>query len=200
MKEKSSRRVLCVRTVRASRPWERALLVVVPLRLGLDKLESRYLAPLLECARLPQSVGFIGGRPRMALYFAGTRRRKGSTVTEETDVVGFDPHTVQPALLTDGDEGFLSQQHLDSVKCAAPRLLAPATLDPSLALGFYCRDQEEFLDLCARARKLATLSSPPIFDVQLERPADPGGCEDPDDDDDDLLTGDDDDDDDYVVV
>lgn len=40
------------------------------------------------------------------------------------------------------------------------------SLDPSLALGFYCRDKCDFDDLCLRASKLAEESKgAPLFTV-----------------------------------
>lgn len=48
----------------------------------------------------------------------------------------------------------------------------PSYLDPSLALSFYCRDRDDFLDLCDNAKQLSSSGQNPIFciiDAQLSR-------------------------------
>jgi len=169
--------------------WDESLLLVVPVRLGLHKLEDKFVAPLLACLAFPQSVGMVGGRPRQALYFPG---RRGA------DLVGLDPHVVQPS--PGLGPGLKSPKYLDSLRCRSPRFLDPTAIDPSLALAFYCHTKLDFADFLRRARALAALSQPPIFDVldtlTTARTLDF-------DDDDDLPASsrpDDDDDDDYVVV
>ncbi|CAK5069311.1 unnamed protein product [Meloidogyne enterolobii] len=52
--------------------WKRPLLLMIPLRLGLDSINSCYSTAIFECFKLPQFVGILGGRPRHAVYFYGT--------------------------------------------------------------------------------------------------------------------------------
>uniref|UniRef100_A0A1I8BYM0 Cysteine protease n=1 Tax=Meloidogyne hapla TaxID=6305 RepID=A0A1I8BYM0_MELHA len=52
--------------------WKRPLLLMIPLRLGLDVINPCYSTALFECFKLPQFVGILGGRPRHAVYFYGT--------------------------------------------------------------------------------------------------------------------------------
>ena len=65
-------------------------------------------------------------------------------------LVGFDPHTVQPALLTED----CSDLPVDSICCNAPTSVNPDGLDPSLALGFYCCGRDDFLSFCNEMRRL----------------------------------------------
>lgn len=178
------------RRERLASKWTRSLLVVVPIRLGLSKLEDKFVDPILACLTWPQSCGFVGGRPRQALYFAGSNGRS---------FVGLDPHFVQPSPAL--GPGFLSAKHLESFICDSPRFVSANNLDPSLALAFYCRDRDDFLDLVRRAHALADMSQPPLFDVQHAS----SGARDVDLDADfdvglSLRPSQDDDDDDYVVV
>ena len=63
------------------------MLLIVPVRLGLDRLNAEYVPSLLKCLEMPQSVGIIGGRPNHAIYFFG----------HQGDMLhGLDPHTTQP--------------------------------------------------------------------------------------------------------
>lgn len=134
--------------------WIDSLMLVVPIRLGLERLEEKYADPLLACLDFPQSVGLVGGRPRQALYFPG---RRGSSL------VGLDPHVVQPS--PGLGPGLLSEKHNSSMRCLSPRFIQVKAIDPSLALAFYCRNREDFVDLVGRAELLSSLSTPPIFDV-----------------------------------
>lgn len=173
--------------------WSESLLLLVPIRLGLHKLEDKFVAPLLACLAFPQSVGIVGGRPRQALYFPGRK---------EDQLVGLDPHVVQPS--PGLGPGLHSEKYLDSLVCRSPRLVEAGAIDPSLALAFYCRRKADFCDFLRRAIKLTELSDPPLFDVQehIARV----GPHDIDFDDPDpsssscIRCDDDDDDDDYVVV
>lgn len=60
---------------------------------------------------------------------------------------------------------------LRNLKCAllcisVLRYVPLESLDPSLALGFYCRDKDDFDDLCLRASTLAEESKgAPLFTV-----------------------------------
>lgn len=53
-----------------------------------------------------------------------------------------------------------------SYHCNTVRYVPLESLDPSLALGFYCRDKDDFDDFCIRATKLAGDSNgAPLFTV-----------------------------------
>uniref|UniRef100_A0A7S4DGX0 Cysteine protease n=1 Tax=Lotharella globosa TaxID=91324 RepID=A0A7S4DGX0_9EUKA len=49
----------------------RPVVILVPVRLGLDSINPNYCEGLRRCLKLPQSLGFVGGRPRSSLYFIG---------------------------------------------------------------------------------------------------------------------------------
>lgn len=69
--------------------WQRAVLLLFPLQLGLEKNVSEAHVPgLLRYFELQASLGAMGGRPRMAHFFVG---RQGH------NLLYVDPHVVQPA-------------------------------------------------------------------------------------------------------
>ena len=132
--------------------WDTALLLLVPLRLGLKSFNAdTYRLPLAHTFALRQSVGFLGGTPRHALWYYGASSDGGK-------IFGLDRHTVQDAAqrrqVEDESKGgafeiVLSDEYLRSVHCAYPSTMEMSRIDPSLALAFYCRDRVDFDDLCA---------------------------------------------------
>ena len=101
------------------------------LRVGWHQCAVLTNRPALQVSallKLPQSVGFIGGRPRSAHYFVATRGRL---------VYFLDPHQTQPYVpLGNGNEG--PRQH-GSWHCDIQRRMSLADIDASLTFGFYCR-------------------------------------------------------------
>ena len=143
------------------------------LSLGLASLNPDYIPGLLASLQIPHSLGFVGGRPHHAIYFVGAEGgREGGR--EGGAVVGLDPHTVQvaPGPQGDGDLGGQggreggkegggegrkeggreggrrryrpTDEHLRSVQCRTPAMMLAKDLDPSLALGFYLRNEVDF--------------------------------------------------------
>lgn len=62
------------------------LLLMIPLRLGLNDINPIYIPALKKCFEMEENCGMIGGRPNQALYFLGY-------VGDE--VLYLDPHTTQ---------------------------------------------------------------------------------------------------------
>lgn len=49
------------------------LIVLIPVRAGLDKLNQVYVPAILDVFRLPQSLGIVGGKPNASLYIIATQ-------------------------------------------------------------------------------------------------------------------------------
>eukprot|EP00980_Cylindrotheca_fusiformis_P005594 scaffold1184_cov132-Cylindrotheca_fusiformis.AAC.15 len=147
--------------------WDTALLLLIPLRLGLDKFNEDYREVLARSFWLPQSVGVLGGRPRGARWFFGA-------YADGTRVLGLDPHTVQTAPQRTRSNGLmtkngkskdsvvdLSDEYMQSVHTTYAEVFPISRMDPSIALGFYCRDKQDFTDLESCLKKLKVKSSSP---------------------------------------
>ena len=162
--------------------WDTALLVLVPLRLGLKTFNAAsYKIPLSHVLSFPQSVGFLGGLPRHALWFYGSN-------SDGSKVYGLDPHTVQRAprrrrlrreeiARTGNTKQYqvqLTDEYLRSLNCPSISSMDMSRIDPSLALGFYCRDRSDFELLCASLENMKTNDEtknfPSIFSVGEARP------------------------------
>jgi len=115
------------------KPWECAVLLCVPLMLGLQESSSVYFAEVLKLFQSKYFVGLLGGRPRYANYYFGCR---------ELDLYGLDPHVTytNPGL----GEPFPSDEHLQQIHTNVYEVLPIHKLDPSVVISFYFRDRIEF--------------------------------------------------------
>ncbi|XP_036110451.1 cysteine protease ATG4B isoform X2 [Molossus molossus] len=140
-------------------PW-RPLVLLIPLRLGLTDINEAYVETLKGCFMMPQSLGVIGGKPNSAHYFIGYMGE---------ELIYLDPHTTQPAVeLADShvipDESFHCQH--------PPSRMSIGELDPSIAVGFFCKTEDDFNDWCQQVRKLSLLGGAlPMFELVEQQPS-----------------------------
>jgi cysteine protease ATG4 len=125
---------LDARTLRSKMTGGRALIVFVPMVLGAGRtVNARYLSQLREVLGFQQSIGIIGGRPNASLYLVGH---------SDDDVFFYlDPHTVQVA--SDLDD----EIDVDTYYCSVALHTRGELLDPTMTLGFYCRNESALDDL-----------------------------------------------------
>lgn len=145
----------CVEFSRGEDEWA-PLLLLVPLVLGLDRVNPRYIPSLKATFAFPQSLGVLGGKPGASTYIVGVQDDNGFYL---------DPHDVQQVVTVNKETPDVVVD-TSSYHCNVLRYVPLESLDPSLALGFYCRDKCDFDDLCLRASKLAEESKgAPLFTV-----------------------------------
>mmetsp|Transcript_28722 Transcript_28722/g.72225 ORF Transcript_28722/g.72225 Transcript_28722/m.72225 type:complete len:615 (-) Transcript_28722:308-2152(-) len=134
-------------------PWN-PIIIIVPARLGIDTVNPVYLPTLQAFLRMPQALGFIGGRPGHSLYIIGF---------QDTSFFYLDPHIVQDAVQKTEIESCTGSEtyHSDT-----PLKMRFEELDPSLAIGFYCRDASDVEDFCMRINKLCASTEYPVFSIQ----------------------------------
>lgn len=111
--------------------WETGVLVLLPLMLGVNKVETRYYSLIKLLLKMNDSVGIIGGMTRSALYFVGF---------QNDSLIYLDPHIVKIALKSN-DELYSS---LDSFVSDKARLLPLSKVKASMSVGFYFNSQEAF--------------------------------------------------------
>ncbi|KAJ9173912.1 hypothetical protein P3X46_017000 [Hevea brasiliensis] len=134
------------------------ILLLVPLVLGLEKVNPRYIPSLQATFTFPQSLGIMGGKPGASTYIVGV---------QDDCAFYLDPHDVQPVvnISRDGMEADTSSYHCDVI-----RHIPLDSIDPSLAIGFYCRDKDDFDGFCSLASELADDShGAPLFTVAHTR-------------------------------
>ncbi|KAK6473538.1 cysteine protease ATG4A [Huso huso] len=119
-----------------SHPGWKPLLLIIPLRMGINHINPVYIEALKECFKMPQSLGVLGGKPNLAYYFIGF-------IGDE--LIYLDPHTTQAAVDPDFD-GTVDDQ---SYHCQRrPRRMKILNLDPSVAVGFFFKTEADFDRWC----------------------------------------------------
>jgi len=160
---------------------EKAVLVLAGIRLGLDGVNPIYYESLKSIFAFPQSVGIAGGRPSSSYYFVGT---------QANSLYYLDPHFTRPAVplrssiagsgFSGGAEGMhtSARDGIDAVvnaydpselatfHCEKVKRMTISGMDPSMLLGFLCKNEEDWLDLVRRVDELPHK----IFSIQDEPP------------------------------
>ena len=140
----------------------RPLLLLIPSRLGIDKVNPVYIEHLKFSLSSSSSVGIVGGKPNKSLYFFAF---------QEDYVFYLDPHFVHSTVKPIDSKG---QVH-DSYKVRFPQKTKFLDLDPSLALGFFIRTRADFEAFLQAHHSFAIQaqddpSTEPIFTIQDTAP------------------------------
>lgn len=135
------------------------LILIIPLRLGLMEINSDYNSSLKAMFTLKQSLGVIGGKPNHAHYFFGFNGDR---------LLYLDPHTTQENVEHNYNDDVIAD---DTYHCTAPSFMDFSSLDPSLALGFYCETEEIFDEWTGAIRELVIdRDQRPMFEICDQRP------------------------------
>lgn len=105
---------------------ESPLLILFPLRLGIDKINAIYYPSLLQLLALKQSVGIAGGKPSSSYYFFGF---------QGSNLLYLDPHNLQAS---SSDPGTYHTSKFQT--------LSISNLDPSMLAGVLINDYDDYLD------------------------------------------------------
>lgn len=125
--------------------WK-SLIVLIPLRLGTEKLNPVYAHCLKLLLSTEHCLGIIGGKPKHSLYFVGF---------QEDKLIHLDPHYCQE--MVDVNQETFS---MHSFHCKSPRKLKSSKMDPSCCIGFYCATKTDF-DSFVESVQLVSIS----FDI-----------------------------------
>ncbi|XP_043604777.1 cysteine protease ATG4B isoform X4 [Bombus pyrosoma] len=146
--------------LKAPSQWK-PLLLLIPLRLGLSEINPIYINGLKTSFKIPQSLGVIGGKPNLALYFIGC---------VENEVIYLDPHTTQRS----GSVGKkLEEEEIEmdaTYHCKSSSRIPITGIDPSVALCFFCATEKDFKSLCKSIQEeLITPEKQPLLELCAER-------------------------------
>jgi cysteine protease ATG4 len=109
--------------------WK-SLILLIPLRLGNERLNPIYADCLKAMLSLEYCVGIIGGRPKHSLYFVGF---------QEDKLIHLDPHYCQDMVDVNQENFPVSSFH-----CKAPKKTKISKMDPSCCIGFYLNKRSDF--------------------------------------------------------
>jgi cysteine protease ATG4 len=110
-------------------------LILVGIRLGIDRITPVYWEALKSSLQLPQSVGIAGGRPSASHYFVGN---------QSNAFFYLDPHTTRPALPLQSDSLGYSEEDVASCHTRRLRRIDIREMDPSMLIGFLIEDEEDW--------------------------------------------------------
>nr|POF15279.1 putative cysteine protease atg4 [Quercus suber] len=105
-------------------------LIVLGVRLGIDRITPIYHAALTAALELPQSVGIAGGRPSSSHYFIGH---------QADQFFYLDPHFTRSMLPLDP-----SSEDIETCHTRRVRRLRLTEMDPSMLLGFLVHSKQDF--------------------------------------------------------
>lgn len=142
----------------ACRPAWKPLLLIVPLRLGINQINPVYVDAFKECFKMPQSLGALGGKPNNAYYFIGFLG---------DELIFLDPHTTQTFVDTE-ENGMVDDQTFHCLQ--PPQRMNILNLDPSVALGFFCQEEKDFDSWCSLVQKEILKENLRMFELVQKHP------------------------------
>eukprot|EP00040_Diaphanoeca_grandis_P015520 m.79282 g.79282 ORF g.79282 m.79282 type:complete len:396 (-) comp25201_c0_seq1:48-1235(-) len=144
---------VCIEDVVKINPIEqwKPLLLLVPLRLGLDEMNAKYGPSVKRFFEMEQCVGAIGGRPNAAYYFVGYRGNS---------LLFLDPHKVQPSV------GEITKHvSIESYTSHTLDQIPLLSVDPSFCLGFLCHTHADFTNLVKDVNEMNESSEQGLFTI-----------------------------------
>ncbi|KAI6196784.1 Cysteine protease [Aphelenchoides besseyi] len=153
----------------ASEDGTKTVVLIIPIRLGVEKVNESYYEHVQKLFHFPCFLGFVGGYPKHATWVVGC--------TEQI-LFHLDPHTCQKYVQLDGTE---DDTHYETFHSKNVGWMNMKNMDPSCALGFMIRNATELREFTSQLetsgiaefgqkmnsdRRVAN----PLFSVLDERP------------------------------
>lgn len=141
-----------------------SLLLLVPIRAVAHRCitQSIFLA-MAQLLQLKQCCGIVGGVPNRSYYIIGVEGER---------FIYLDPHTTQPAYTSDQTLGHYFE------RASTLPAVSWKRIDSSILLGFYIRDQDDWLDFVYGLEESRKMSSEQLISIQPSTrrldPNDPG--------------------------
>lgn len=132
-------------------------LILVGIRLGIDRVTPVYWDALKASLQLPQSIGIAGGRPSSSHYFFGV---------QNDQFFYLDPHYTRSALPFHSEPANYTEEQIDSCHTKRLRRLPLADMDPSMLLAFLVKDEDDWI--CWRKAMQNTAGKPVVHIATTE--------------------------------
>ena len=111
------------------------LLILLGVRLGIDRVTPAYWSALKHSLELPQSIGIAGGRPSSSHYFFAH---------QGDQIFYLDPHFTRLALPYHSDLAMYTSEEVESFHTRRLRRLHISDMDPSMLIAFLIKDEEDW--------------------------------------------------------
>ncbi|XP_059417081.1 cysteine protease ATG4C-like [Carassius carassius] len=111
-------------------PDGRAFIILIPLRLGGEKINPGYLSVVKSILSLEYCIGVFGGKPKQAYFFVGF---------QDDSLIYMDPHYCQSFV-----DVSTSDFPLQSFHCPSPKKMSFSKIDPSCTIRFYSKNVEHY--------------------------------------------------------
>eukprot|EP01080_Neovahlkampfia_damariscottae_P011682 gene11682-4917_t len=115
------------------------LIILMPIRLGLDKLNPIYIRFVCKTFEISQSIGIVGGKPSSSFYFIGC---------QDDCLFYLDPHVVQNV-----------SNSPETYQCNKIKKIKVADIDPSMSLGFMVKDKNDYQKFISTMKKLGKMKN-----------------------------------------
>lgn len=179
------------RAIAATSPTDPTIsptLILLGIRLGIDRITPVYHEALKSSLTYPQSIGIAGGRPSSSHYFIGC----------QGDLFFFlDPHETRPALPYHANPSDYTEEEMATCHTRRLRGLRISEMDPSMLIGFLIKDEADWEDWKRRIKEVKGKAIVTLFDKE---PPVPGQTTERKEAVDEVETFDDTDDDETVTV
>lgn len=129
----------------ADPPDSRAVVILIPVRLGGEKTNPDYINFVKNILSLDYCLGIIGGKPKQACYIVGF---------QDDSLIYMDPHYCQSFVDVSS-----SDFPLQSFHCPSPKKMSFSKMDPSCTIGFYSRSVKDFERISQELTKLVQPSA-----------------------------------------
>lgn len=116
-------------------------LIFISVRHGLYSLDENVEKDILDFFDTPNNIGIIGGKKTRSLYFIGRSGR---------NLIFMDPHFVQKCCTS---EEITFTRGKNTYKPKDIYYIDISEMSPTFTLGFYCRKNEDFLNLIDKFKK-----------------------------------------------
>lgn len=123
----------------------RAVIILIPVRLGGEKINPEYFSFVKAILSLEYCIGIIGGKPKQAYYFVGF---------QDDSMIYMDPHYCQSFV-----DVSTSNFPLQSYHCPSPKKMPFIKMDPSCTIGFYSKSVQDYERISSELAKVLQPSS-----------------------------------------